>query len=254
MKTIKERILAYAKKTYNTIPDAPFRTAPTYLVLRHSGTKKWYALFMDVPREKLGLTGGEYVDILNIKCDPLVSGSLRGTPGYLPAYHMNRESWLTILLDGTVAAEKIYPLLDMSYEVTKEKSNRKDRAFRNTNWLVPANPKYYDIENAVNENKEHTFIWKQSNHVSAGDTVYLYIAAPVSAIRYKCKVIEADIPYKYADENVNMSHVMRLQLIKTYDAKPIGMELLKAHGVYAVRGPRSIPNSLIREIELMYHA
>ncbi|MBS5842384.1 MAG: hypothetical protein KIC77_02710 [Clostridiales bacterium] len=35
MKTVKELILAYAKKTYKTVPDAPFRTAPTYLVLRH---------------------------------------------------------------------------------------------------------------------------------------------------------------------------------------------------------------------------
>ena len=57
---------------------------------------------------------------------------------------------------------------------------------------------------------------------------------------------------KYADENVRMSHVMRLQMLKTYDSKPIGMELLKAHGVNAVRGPRSMPDSLMREIEMKY--
>ena len=59
---------------------------------------------------------------------------------------------------------------------------------------------------------------------------------------------------KYADKNVRMSHVMRLQMLKTYDAKPIGMELLKAHGVNAVREPRGMPDSLIHEIEMMYHA
>ncbi len=73
-------------------------------------------------------------------------------------------------------------------------------------------------------------------------------------IRYQCKAIEVDIPYQYADENVRMSHVMRLQLLGTYDAKPIGMKLLKAHGVNAVRGPRSMPDSLIHEIKMMYHA
>lgn len=57
MKTIREQILSYAHKTYQTVPDAPFRTAPTYLVLRHADTRKWYALIMDVSREKLGLTG-----------------------------------------------------------------------------------------------------------------------------------------------------------------------------------------------------
>ncbi len=254
MTTIKEQILAYAKKTYQTVPDAPFRTAPTYFVLRHTGTRKWYALFMDVPREKLGLTGSDPVDILNIKCDPVLSGSLRTGKGFFPAYHMNRESWITILLDGTVPAGNIYPLLDMSYELTKEKNKRRSPAFRSTHWLVPANPKYYDIEAAINENPEHTFLWKQSNHIAVGDTVYLYLTAPISAIRYRCRATEVDIPYRYSDENIRMSHVMRLQLLETYDAKPIGTELLKAHGVFAVRGPRRMPDSLIKEIEMMYHA
>ncbi len=254
MKTVKQQILSYAQTAYKTVPDAPFRTAPTYLVLRHADTRKWYALFMDVPRERLGLSGSEPIDILNIKCDPMLSGSLRMGRGILPAYHMHRDSWITILLDGTVPAKDIFPLLDMSYALTREKCKCSNPIFRNTNWIVPANPKYYDIDAAINENAEHTFLWKQSNHIAVGDAVYLYISAPISAIRYQCKAIEVDIPYQYADENLRMSHVMRLQRLKTYDAKPIGMELLKAHGVHAVRGPRSMPDSLIHEIEMLYHA
>lgn len=254
MKTIKEEVLAYARKAYQAVPDAPFRTAPTYLVLRHADTRKWYALFMDVPKKKLGLPGDEPVDILNIKCDPLLSGSLRMKAGFFPAYHMHRESWITVLLDGSIDAREIFPLLDMSYESTRKNGNRSGPILRNKNWIVPANPKYYDIEDAINENPEHTFLWKQSNHVAVGDIVYLYIAAPVSAIRYKCRAIEVDIAYPYADEHVSMSHVMRLQLLHTYDAKSVGMELLKAHGVYAVRGPRSMPESLIHEIEFLQNA
>ncbi len=119
---------------------------------------------------------------------------------------------------------------------------------------MPANPKYYDVEAAINGNAEYIFFWKQSNHIALGDTVYLYVAAPVSAIRYQCRAVEVDIPRKYADENIRMERVMRLQLLETYDKIPVSMELLKAHGVNAVRGPRSMPNSLIHEIERMYHA
>lgn len=254
MKPIQEQLLDYAEKIHQTVPDAPFRTAPTYLVLRHADTRKWYALFMDVPRNKLGLPGDEYVDILNIKCDPGLAGSLRMDTGIFPAYHMHRDSWITILLDGTIPASAIFPLLDMSYELTAKKSKRSNPIFRTTNWIVPANPKYYDLETAINENPDHTFLWKQSNHIAVNDIVYLYIAAPISAIRYRCKAIEVNIPYQYADTHVRMSHVMRLQLLQTYDQQPIGMELLKAHGVYAVRGPRSMPDRLIRAIEAMYHA
>lgn len=127
MNEIKEQILSYAKKIYKTLPDAPFSTAPTYSVLRHADTRKWYALFMDVPRNRLGMEGDEHVDILNVKCDPLLSGLLRTNKGFLPAYHMHRENWLTVLLDGTVGVDEIYPLLDMSYNLTKKKTSSKKR-------------------------------------------------------------------------------------------------------------------------------
>ncbi|MBF1202590.1 MAG: MmcQ/YjbR family DNA-binding protein, partial [Fusobacterium periodonticum] len=36
-----------------------------------------------------------------------------------PAYHMNKKHWCTICLDGTVELEKIYNLIDISYELAK---------------------------------------------------------------------------------------------------------------------------------------
>ncbi len=129
--TVTERLFAYAADTYGVEPDYPFSTAPTYAVLRHLSNRKWFALVMDVPRVRLGLDGDNRVDILNIKCDPILSGSLRMEKGYFPAYHMNHEGWLTILLDGTVPVEDIIPLLDMSYELTlrlpkKRRKSKKD--------------------------------------------------------------------------------------------------------------------------------
>ncbi|MBF1207631.1 MAG: MmcQ/YjbR family DNA-binding protein, partial [Fusobacterium periodonticum] len=38
---------------------------------------------------------------------------------YFPAYHMNKKHWCTICLDGTVELEKIYRLIDISYELAK---------------------------------------------------------------------------------------------------------------------------------------
>lgn len=61
-----------------------------------------YIRFMDITRDKLGLDGTDVIDVINLKCDPILSGSLRKMKGYFPAYHMHRENWITILLDGTV--------------------------------------------------------------------------------------------------------------------------------------------------------
>ena len=126
MSSLVQAVFDYVRTTYGVEPDYPFPTAPDYPVLRHPDTRKWFALIMDVPRYRLGLSGEERVDILNIKCDPLLSGSLRLQEGYFPAYHMNHDGWLTILLDGTVPIADITPLLDMSFELTMIKSKKKN--------------------------------------------------------------------------------------------------------------------------------
>ena len=80
---------------------------------------------MEVPRDKLGLAGTKKLDIVNFKCDPILISSLRGETGIFPAYHMNKASWITVALDGSVPAETIELLLDVSYELTKPKIRRK---------------------------------------------------------------------------------------------------------------------------------
>ena len=99
--------------------------APHAAVFRHAGNRKWFALMMEVPRDKLGLAGTEKLDIVNFKCDPILIASLRGETGIFPAYHMNKASWITAALDGSVPAETIELLLDVSYELTKPKIRRK---------------------------------------------------------------------------------------------------------------------------------
>jgi len=242
--SLKEAVFTYVKETYHVEPDYPFSTAPKYPVLRHPDSRKWFALVMDVPRDRLGLTGSERVDVINLKCSAALSGSLREQDGILPAYHMHRDSWITVLLDGTVPFSDLCPLIDISFNLTSSQTERK----KHTNWLCPANPKYYDLEKALRESADKTFLWKQSSKVKVGDTVYLYVAAPVSAIAYKCRAIEVDIPWRYRDQNVSMIHVMRLKLVKRYK-KPVGREVMKAHGVTTVRGPRYMPDSLIEELE-----
>ena len=64
------------------------------------------------------------MDILDIKCGPLLVGSLLLSPGFLPGYHMNKKHWITVLLDGTVPKAEVFGLLDMSYDLTKPKMKK----------------------------------------------------------------------------------------------------------------------------------
>lgn len=251
--SLRNNLLKLAQERYGTTPEYLWMKNPRYAVLRHMDNKKWYAVLMEVPKKRLGLSGEGNVEIVDLKADPITIGSFLMETGILPGYHMHKGNWITVLLDGTVEWDLLVTLLDMSFEITSRKVKAKRTAPGNSNWIVPANPKFYDIENAIRESPDGTFTWKQSNHIAVGDIVYLYVASPISAIRYKCCAVQVDIPYQYADENVRMSHVMRLRLLERYDKEPISFDVLKAHGVTAVRGPRSIPNSLIHTIETTYH-
>ena len=73
----------------------------------------------------------------------------------------------------------------------------------------------------------------------------MYVGAPVSAILFKCKVTETDIPYQYQDKNLTIMALMKIRLQKRYKPDKFTFERLKSdYGIYAVRGPRGIPNSL----------
>lgn len=125
----------------------------------------------------------------------------------------------------------------------RKKSNRTGTK----EWIVPANPKYYDVIGAFENSNIVT--WKQSSDIHVGDVVYMYVAAPYSSIMYKCRAVEVDIPWQYSDENVNVKTAMTLELLEKYPAGEWSFEKIKKFGVYAVRGPRSMPGELKTEID-----
>ena len=57
---------------------------------------------------------------LNVKTDPNYSDILRNTYDYIiPAYHMNKEHWNTIIIDEKVDKTLVKELIEQSYQLTK---------------------------------------------------------------------------------------------------------------------------------------
>ena len=91
---------------------------PDFEIFRHAGNRKWFALIGTVPLKSLGLPQDGTLLFMNLKCDPLLIGTLRRKPGFYPAWHMSKTSWITVALDGTVPEDEIRFLLDRSYGLT----------------------------------------------------------------------------------------------------------------------------------------
>jgi len=111
-----ERIIQHIQDVYGVEAEYLWADTPDCAVFRHPGSKKWFGIIMNVRSNRLGLDGEEPVNILNVKCGPILVGSLLMEKGFFPSYHMNKSNWITILLNNTVPDRQITPLLELSYD------------------------------------------------------------------------------------------------------------------------------------------
>ncbi len=59
---------------------------------------------------------------ITIKLDPLLGQMLRSTyEAVQPGYHMNKEHWNTITLDGSILEEELLSWIDESYMLVRSK-------------------------------------------------------------------------------------------------------------------------------------
>lgn len=232
---------------YHETFDHPFKTSPDASVFRYPENRKWYALVMNIKRNFIEKdSDDEMIEVMNLKAVPERMDELLKIDGIYPGYHMNRANWISIVLDGRVDDETVLELIDESRSFAVGKGAKRD-AKGIKNWIIPANPKFFDIDEAFKNSDIIT--WKQSSSVRKGDIVYMYVANPVGAIRYRCEVVESDIPYSFEDSNLTIKKVMRIRLLDEYDSKLFTFKKLKEYGIRAVRGPRYAPNTLTADLE-----
>ena len=120
----KQYFLDYCLETYGTDADYPFDGDFETAVLRHSGSRKWYALVMHISRRKLGMDSDAMADVVNLKLPAELFGSFDAADGVYPAYHMNKVHWISVVLDDA-DTELVELLVNASYEATRDKRLQK---------------------------------------------------------------------------------------------------------------------------------
>ena len=114
----REDVITFIREFYGVEGESLWAKFPNYLVFRNARNRKWFGLIGDVERGKIGLSGEGKADLLVIRCDPLMVGSLLQTGGaYLPAYHMNKKNWVSVLLDGSADSEEVKNLIALAFEI-----------------------------------------------------------------------------------------------------------------------------------------
>ena len=113
-------ITRYIKDKYSVDPEFLWEKYPFFGIFRNKNNNKWFALITNVDKSKIDEGNGK-VELLNIKLDSNKIKELLQNKGYYEAYHMNKKSWISIILNNTLKDKEIFELIDESYNIINKK-------------------------------------------------------------------------------------------------------------------------------------
>ncbi|EGP68844.1 MULTISPECIES: MmcQ/YjbR family DNA-binding protein [Streptococcus] len=114
-----KRIMAQIQEKYGNQLEYLWEKSPDTAVLRHEGNKKWYAVLMRIPWDKLEKGREGLVEAVNLKHDQVVD--LLSQKGIYPAFHMNKRYWISVAFDDTLSDEMVLELIEKSWNLTSKK-------------------------------------------------------------------------------------------------------------------------------------
>ena len=113
-----KRLMAYISLHYQGTIEYLWERSPESGAIRHRDTLKWYGVFMTIDWNKLDAGKSGKIEVLNVKSDQVAQFIQQ--KGIYPAFHMNKKYWVSIPLDGTIADEELFALVDSSWQLTKK--------------------------------------------------------------------------------------------------------------------------------------
>ena len=71
----------------------------------------------------------EYTEIINVKLNPILIEDLLHEEGFLPAYHMNKKYWISVIIDKVLLTdEAIKDVLEKSWDQVKPKGKNRGKS------------------------------------------------------------------------------------------------------------------------------
>lgn len=121
-------------------------------------------------------------------------------------------------------------------------------------WFVPCNIHHYDVFKAFSELKRVN--WRQTaEHIREGDTAYIYVTKPYSAISLKCRVVRANLKPAEAliddsdyaliqDQSTPYARYMELEAVGEYADPALALYQLEKNGLTHTRSIHAVSPQL----------
>lgn len=119
--TQAKKIIKYIKEKYNDDLEYLWKKFPNNAIWRNKNNNKWYGALLEIPESKLGIESDKIIEIIDLRYQKDKIKEIVDKQKVFTGYHMNKNSWITIKLDGSVKTEKIFTLIDNSYNISLNK-------------------------------------------------------------------------------------------------------------------------------------
>ena len=116
-----ELVIKYIREKYGDELEFLWEKFDDNAIWRRKDNNKWYGALLTAAKCKIGLEGEEKIEILDLRISPQEVESIIDNKRYFPAYHMNKKSWITVCLDGSLDIVEIYRRIDESYILALKK-------------------------------------------------------------------------------------------------------------------------------------
>lgn len=110
-------VIEYVKNKYQNELEYLWPKFSKNAIWRHQDNQKWYGALLVIEESKLGMDSNQVIDIIDLRAPTQFIENHVDHRNIFPGYHMNKQHWLTIKLDGTVPIEEIYKYIDESYQM-----------------------------------------------------------------------------------------------------------------------------------------
>ena len=110
-------IIEYVRGKYGGELEFLWEKLSTTAIWRRQDTQKWYGLIFTIDKKKLGFDDHEIVEAIDLRLSPEQMARTVDGKRYFPGWHMNKKTWYTMVLDGSVPTKELCQRIEESYRL-----------------------------------------------------------------------------------------------------------------------------------------
>ena len=113
-----KQIINYIKNKYQDDLEFLWKSSPKSAIWRNKKNNKWYGIVMTIKANKLGIDLDKDVEIIDLRYQKDKIVDIIDSKKIFGGFHMNKKSWITIILDGSITSLELFKLIDNSYNIS----------------------------------------------------------------------------------------------------------------------------------------